>query len=216
MTNGQENIVDIEKAIYENQNRSLTRALDLIGDQQNIAVAVHPAKLVNDSKVSFREKLSYRLHVIHYLGLWKKKGIPIIHLRDLLNFEGENEELVVSKNREPRLGNYFGVSADYEVTTFPNMGVPLEFFNDYFEQIGIYGIFCPHVSSRGRVLNPFLIGGFTEPSACLIDGLCTIDSVAEENIRIIKGATLSRSSYGLNLDHYVRKRGIDINRVRLD
>ncbi|MBU0628076.1 MAG: hypothetical protein KKC75_02720 [Nanoarchaeota archaeon] len=204
-------------AIRRYQEFSLSAVLEVLPpDVTELTFAVHSAIGLKDSKLTEPAKLAYVESTRNYLGHCRGNDIKIVHLRDMLDISEHTPELIVS-NREPTLADRFGINADYVVATFPNMGVPLELLNLYFEQMMNYGIFCPNLSNPNRNIRTINgIGVFTETNACFIDGLSVMMALSQKVVRIIKNCTLSRQPEMITLDHYVSRYGIDKDRVLLN
>ncbi|MBI2557782.1 hypothetical protein HYW20_00525 [Candidatus Woesearchaeota archaeon] len=200
------NQINLDEILRQYGHLSFKSAIQRIADEgsEEITMAVHPAFDLGYSQLSVEAKNSYLKNTRDYFQFCKEKGIKILHFRDMLPIFGSVNE--------PALSDKFGINADYEVPTFPNMGVPLDLTIQYFEQKSIYGIFVPsyHLKNNSiKFINA--VGGFIESDACFPDGLSVMEATALDEVRVIRECIIQKKPGLFDINAY----GHPIGRVVL-
>ena len=213
-------VIDLDLIILENSFRTVQSAIDIIAAQkvEEMTIAVHPAHNLDVSQMPDSVKESYLRNTRKFLEYCKTKAIPIIHFRDMLTFLDDLiRESGEEPFHEPSMGERFGVPSDYEIPTFPNMGVPLDLVPQYTQQIPIYRIFSPTIfmgnEHKIQIVNG--IGTFAEPNACLVDGVSVMDAIARDEVRIIQECILPKRAGTFDISKFRETYGLSEERVRL-
>jgi len=234
--------LDLGKLVRQYEQQSLKSAIQKIVDEgaEEITIAVHSAFDLLISQMPQAAKEAYVRNAGEYLKFCNENGIKILHFRDMCN----RDELPVSPSSleyttteqplgssaqpkgllnilndeiEPSLFAKFGIKADYEIPTFPNIGVPLDLVSQYLEQEATYGIFAPAFYTRGntiKIVNG--IGCFTESDACFIHGIAVMDRIAQKEIRIIQECALPKTLSQFDIvQAYSSRYGLSKEKIKL-